>query len=88
MTAPYRLEVRLAEPFHDDLVGGILIIHEPVADLGALRALLCERVPRFHAQRDEGYVFAVNGRLVLHDERRTPLQSGDEVELMLALSGG
>ncbi len=39
-------------------------------------------------ERDELYNFAVNGDLVLHGEKDVQLKSGDEIEIVVAFSGG
>ena len=39
-------------------------------------------------QRDELYNFAVNGDLILHGEKNVQLRSGDEIEIVVAFSGG
>lgn len=39
-------------------------------------------------QRDELYNFAVNGELILHGEKNVRLVSGDEIEIVVAFSGG
>ena len=38
--------------------------------------------------RDELYNFAVNGELVIHGEHEVTLKDGDEVEIVIAFSGG
>ncbi len=38
--------------------------------------------------RDELYNFAVNGELILHGENKVRLADGDEVEIVVAFSGG
>ena len=38
--------------------------------------------------RDELYNFAVNGELVIHGEHAVMLKDGDEVEIVVAFSGG
>ena len=38
--------------------------------------------------RDELYNFAVNGELVIHGEHAVALKDGDEVEIVIAFSGG
>lgn len=40
------------------------------------------------AERDELYNFAVNGELILHGEHAVMLADGDEVEIVVAFSGG
>ena len=38
--------------------------------------------------RDELYNFAVNGELIIHGERAVALKDGDQVEIVVAFSGG
>jgi len=38
--------------------------------------------------RDELYNFAVNGELIVHGEDAIALKDGDEVEIVIAFSGG
>ena len=38
--------------------------------------------------RDELYNFAVNGELIVHGEHAVALTDGDEVEIVIAFSGG
>ncbi len=39
-------------------------------------------------ERDELYNFAVNGDLILHGEKSVRLRAGDEIEIVVAFSGG
>ena len=39
-------------------------------------------------ERDELYNFAVNGELIVHGEHAVRLSDGDEVEIVVAFSGG
>lgn len=39
-------------------------------------------------ERDELYNFAVNGELIVHGEHAITLNDGDEVEIVVAFSGG
>jgi sulfur carrier protein ThiS len=39
-------------------------------------------------ERDELFNFAVNGELIVPGEKDVRLQSGDEVEVVIAFSGG
>ncbi|MDX1582631.1 MAG: MoaD/ThiS family protein [Thermoanaerobaculia bacterium] len=91
MTSPvaeeFRITVRLPEPLRDE-VGPVIEIDERVRDLGELIDLLEKRVEGFASTNDELYNFAVNGAMILHGERETPLRSGDEVEMIAAFSGG
>ena len=68
--------------------GELLTINEPVASLGDLIDVLERRVPSFTTERDELFNFAVNGELVLHGEKNVALSSGDEIEVVVAFSGG
>jgi sulfur carrier protein ThiS len=38
--------------------------------------------------RDELYNFAINGELIIHGEKQVRLGDGDEVEIVVAFSGG
>ena len=38
--------------------------------------------------RDELFNFAVNGELIVHGEKNVRLENGDEVEIVVAFSGG
>ena len=84
---PFRLTVRLAEPFREG-VGEFLTVETPVRSIGELTALLEARLPNFSADNDELFNFALNGELILHGEKAVALQSGDQVELLVAFSGG
>jgi len=79
------ITVRLAEALRDG-VGEILTVAEPVGSIGELIPILERRVPKF--TRDEIFNFAVNGEMILHNEKAVSLKSGDEVELLIAFSGG
>jgi molybdopterin converting factor small subunit len=91
MTAPapesFRIVIRLPEPLRDD-VGASIEIATPVDSLGQLIDLLDQQIPGFAEANDELYNFAVNGAMILHGERETPLRNGDEVEMIPAFSGG
>jgi molybdopterin converting factor small subunit len=78
--------VRLPEPLRNGSES--MTIDAPVATLGALVTLLEQRLPDFGENRDELFNFAVNGELVLHGEKDVPLKDGDEVEIVVAFSGG
>jgi sulfur carrier protein ThiS len=39
-------------------------------------------------ERDELYNFAVNGDLIVHGEKDVLLRAGDEIEIVVAFSGG
>ena len=39
-------------------------------------------------ERDELYNFAVNGDLIVHGEKSVQLRAGDEIEIVVAFSGG
>ena len=83
----FHIRVRLSEAFREG-VGEFLSITTPVKSLGEVIGQLEEKVPRFSEAYDDGYVFAVNGQLVLWAVSATVVQNGDEIEIMLALAGG
>ncbi len=83
----FRITVRLPEPLREEN-GAMIMIDTPVQTLGELVDLLEQRVPGFATTNDELYNFAVNGAMILHGERATPLRNGDEVEMIAAFSGG
>jgi molybdopterin converting factor small subunit len=83
----FQLTVRLPEPLRQGREETI-VINEPVSTLGELVRLLERRIEGFSAANDELFNFALNGELVLHGERLVTLKSGDEVEIVIAFSGG
>ena len=85
--APFRISVRLPEPLRDRGVE-IVEIDTPVRALGELLTILESRLPGFSATNDELFNFAINGELILHGERSVLLESGDEVEIVIAFAGG
>ncbi len=80
------ITVRLPEPLRNG--AEMLMVTEPVTTLGDLMTLLETRLPKFAEDRDELFNFAINGELVLHGEKKAKLQNGDEVEVVVAFSGG
>jgi sulfur carrier protein ThiS len=87
VTAPFEIQVRLAEPFRRG-VGEVVTITTPVSNLGQLIPLLEAQVPDFSEDDDDGYVFAINGTIILYGTKAQTVKNGDDVEVMLALSGG
>lgn len=83
----FSLTVRLAEPFRQG-VGEFLNVTTPVRTIGELLPILDREVPGFASGNDELFNFAVNGELILHAERSVTLEDGDEVEILVAFSGG
>jgi len=81
------ITVRLPEPLRNGH-GETMTIEESVHTLGDLMTLLEARLPRFAEDRDELFNFAINGELVLHGEKTAKLKHGDEVEVVVAFSGG
>jgi sulfur carrier protein ThiS len=74
------ITVRLPEPLrgaHAD------VITMQASSLGEIIAKL-----GLDEQRDELFNFAVNGELIVHGEKNVRLESGDEVEVVIAFSGG
>ncbi len=74
------ISVRLPEPLRN---GRPEIITMTAATLGEVIDNL-----GIDGQRDELYNFAVNGDLILHGEKNVQLKSGDEIEIVVAFSGG
>jgi aldehyde:ferredoxin oxidoreductase len=66
-----------------------LVVDEPVADVGALRALLKSRFPRATACIDDPALRAVvNGEMPLRGEDAYALRDGDRVQFVPQLAGG
>ena len=68
---------------------GAVIVDQPVSDVAELREALKRRLP--HAARkleDSSLVVAVNGAMVLANESRTPVRSGDEIAVVRIMAGG
>ena len=83
----FQLIVRLPEPLRDGH-GDTLVIHEPVTTIAELVQVLVARLPQFSESRDELFNFAINGEMLLHGEDSASLANGDEVEIVVAFSGG
>jgi molybdopterin converting factor small subunit len=80
------ITVRLPEPLRNG--SATVTVNESVATLGELMTILEARLPKFAEDRDELFNFAINGELILHGEKKVALQNGDEVEVVVAFSGG
>jgi molybdopterin converting factor small subunit len=80
------ITVRIPEPLRDG--HEIIAVSAGVQTLGDLIAILERDLPGFADDRDELFNFAVNGELVIHGEVKTALCDGDEVEIVVAFSGG
>jgi molybdopterin converting factor small subunit len=80
------ITVRLPEPLRNG--AATFTVNETVTTLGELMTILEARLPKFAEDRDELFNFAINGELVLHGEKKMALQNGDEVEVVVAFSGG
>ena len=74
------ITVRLPEPLRD---GHGEVVTMQASSLGEIIAKL-----GLDQQRDELFNFAVNGDLIVHGEKDVRLESGDEVEVVIAFSGG
>jgi len=79
--------VRLPEPLRGEIGESICLDATPET-LGELIRILEEKLPDFASQNDALYNFAVNGEMILHGEKSVPLKKGDEVEVLVAFSGG
>lgn len=79
------ITVRLPEPLRN----GIEVMSvQTVRTLGELIEVLERDLPRFADDRDELFNFAINGEMVIHGEMKAALSDGDEVEIVVAFSGG
>jgi sulfur carrier protein ThiS len=74
------ITVRLPEPLRN---GRPEVITMSASTLGEIIENL-----GIDAERDELYNFAVNGDLILHGEKSVRLRAGDEIEIVVAFSGG
>lgn len=74
------ITVRLPEPLRDP--------HGPIVTMDA--SSLDEIIAKLgiEAERDELFNFAINGELIVYGEKDVQLKSGDEVEIVVAFSGG
>ena len=74
------ITVRLPEPLRDHHGAVVTMtastLNEVIAKLG------------IEAERDELFNFAINGELIVYGEKDVRLESGDEVEIVVAFSGG
>ena len=82
----FLVTVRLPEPLRRDGVDAI-VVDIPVANLRELGLHLESRLEGFSAD-DELFNFAINGEMVLSGEAERSVASGDEVEILVAFSGG
>lgn len=80
------ITVRLPEPLRNG--HEIIAVNDSIHTLGELITVLERDLPRFAEDRDELFNFAINGELVLHGEMKAALRDGDEVEVVVAFSGG
>jgi len=74
------ITVRLPEPLRDGRAGIITMSATSLEDVIAKLGI--------ETDRDELYNFAVNGELIIHGEEKVKLDDGDEVEIVVAFSGG
>lgn len=76
----------------DDIPGapeGAVLVDEPVETVAELREALARRLPRAAAKLDDrSLVVSVNGKMILSNEKETPIRDGDEVSVLRILSGG
>jgi len=86
----FRVEVRLPSTIRTGLPdGGLLVVEEPVSDLGGLTDALDRLVPGIGQELSSSlYTFAVNDQIILKGKRTHPIRSGDRVEVMPIFAGG
>ena len=80
------ITVRLPEPLRNG--HEMMVVNDSVHTLGELITVLERDLPHFADDRDELFNFAINGEMVLHGESRAAITDGDEVEIVVAFSGG
>ncbi|PNU19017.1 aldehyde ferredoxin oxidoreductase [Geothermobacter hydrogeniphilus] len=82
------VQVKLPQPL-PGAPEGVVIIDQPVSDLGQLRAELQRRIPEAAEQlQDRSWNIAINGNMVLSDEDQAPVPDGSEVTLLPIIAGG
>lgn len=74
------ITVRLPEPLRNGRPDVITMSATSLADIIAKLGI--------EEDRDELYNFAINGELIIHGEKKVRLDDGDEVEIVVAFSGG
>ena len=74
------ITVRLPEPLRAGR-GEIITMHATSLDQVIAGLGIAE-------ERDELYNFAINGELIIHGEKSVMLKDEDEVEIVVAFSGG
>jgi sulfur carrier protein ThiS len=74
------ITVRLPEPLRNGRADVITMSATSLADVIAKLGI--------EEDRDELYNFAINGELIIHGEKKVKLDDGDEVEIVVAFSGG
>ena len=74
------ITVRLPEPLRDGRGEILTMTASSLTDIIAKLGI--------EDDRDELYNFAVNGELIVHGEKKVRLADGDEVEIVVAFSGG
>ena len=74
------ITVRLPEPLRNGRADVITMSATSLEDLIAKLGI--------EEDRDELYNFAINGELIIHGEKSVKLKDDDEVEIVVAFSGG
>lgn len=74
------ITVRLPEPLRDG--------HGAIVTMNATSLSEIIDTLGIEQDRDELFNFAVNGELIVHGEKNVRLAPGDEVEIVVAFSGG
>ncbi len=88
MLTGFAVKVRIPDVLHH-VPEGMLVVAEPVANVGELMPALERLVPGLAAKaQDALFNVVVNGTMVLHGTDETALKDGDEIEFLPALSGG
>ena len=67
----------------------MVIIDQPLENLGQLRAQLLRKLPEAAEQlQDSSWNIAINGNMVLADENQTQVPNGSQVKLLPIMAGG
>jgi sulfur carrier protein ThiS len=84
----FAVSVRLPKGLGTTEEGG-LVVTEPIANIRELKRAISSEYPELEAILDgQPYNFVVNGEVILRGTDDVTLESGDRVEIIMALSGG
>jgi len=88
VTTGFCVQVKLPWPL-PGAPDGVVIIDQPLENLGQLRAQLLRKLPEAAEQlQDSSWNIAINGNMVLADENQTQVPNGSQVKLLPIMAGG